>query len=51
MKTLQEKLEGLEKQMKQKKEQDDTSDYEKAKREVKEEASKTEVNVDLIHEK
>lgn len=50
MKGLVEKIEGLEKQLKEK-ESDEKSEFEKAKREVKEEAVKKEANVDLIHEK
>lgn len=51
MKTLVDKIEGLEKQLKEKKETDEKSEYERAKREVKEEAAKKEVNTDLLHEK
>ena len=40
----------MEKQLKDKKESDDKSEYERAKKDVKEEATKSEVNVDLIHE-
>lgn len=51
MKALAEKIQGLEKQLKDKKESDDKSEYDRAKKDVKEEATKREVNVDLIHEK
>ena len=37
--------------MNEKKRSDDVSEYEKAKREVKEEAGKAEVNIDMLHEK
>ena len=51
MKAIQDKIEDLEKKLKEKKDADDINDFEKAKREVKEEAGKTEVNVDTLHEK
>ena len=51
MKALAEKIQSLEKQLKDKKGSDDKSEYERAKKDVKEEATKREVNVDLIHEK
>ena len=51
MKSLSEKLESLEKQLKEKKTADNESEYERARRDVKEEAQKKEVNVDLLHEK
>ena len=47
MKALAEKIQSLEKQLKDKKESDDKSEYERAKKDVKEEATKREVNVDL----
>ena len=50
MKALAEKIQSVEKQLKDKKESDDKSEYERAKKDVKEEATKREVNVDLIHE-
>lgn len=51
MKTIQNKIDALEKKLKEKKETDDANDYDRAKREVKEEAGKSEVNVDNLHEK
>lgn len=44
-------MEKLEKELKEKKAVDEASEYERVKREVKEEAQKTEVNTDLLHEK
>ena len=51
MKSPSEKLERLEKQLKETKIADDESEYECARRDVKEEAQKKEINVDLLHEK
>ena len=51
MEALAEKITGLEKELREKKETDQQSEYDKAKKEVKEEATKKEVNVDLLHEK
>ena len=52
MKTLEEKVLDLEKKLAQKTDQDELNEFERAKREVKEEASKGEkVNIDLLHEK
>ena len=51
MKALVENIEGLEKQLKEKKESEEKSEFKKAKRQVKEKAAKKEVNVDLIQEK
>lgn len=52
MKTLEEKVLDLEKKLAQKTDQDELNEFERAKREVKEEASKREkVNIDLLHEK
>ena len=51
MTSIQEKLDELEKKVEEKKRSDDASDFDRAKREVKEEAGKAEVNVDLLHEK
>ena len=45
------KIEELEKQMKEKSKKDDESELERLKRETKEEASKAEVNVDVLYEK
>ena len=50
MKSQSEKLESLEKQLK-KKTADDETEYEHARRDVKEEAQKKQLNVDLLHEK
>ena len=51
MEALVEKITGLEKELREKKETDQQSEYDKAKKEVKEEAAKKEVNVDLLNEK
>lgn len=52
MKTLEEKVLELEKNLTQKTDQDVLNEFDRAKREVKEEASKREkVNIDLLHEK
>ena len=51
MEALVEKIMGLEKEFREKKETDEKSEYEKAKKEVKEEATNKEVNMDLLHEK
>ena len=51
MKALVEKVEKLERELKEKKASDDMSEFEKAKRDVREEAQKSEVNVDVLHEK
>ena len=52
MKTLEEKVLDLEKKLAQKTDQDELNEFERAKREVKEGASKGEkVNIDLLHEK
>ena len=51
MEALAKKITGLEKELREKRETDQQSEYDKAKKEVKEEATKTEVNVDLLHEK
>ena len=51
MKAFQEKLDTLTKKVEDKKRIDDASDVDKAKRVVKEEAGRAEVNVDILHEK
>ena len=50
MEALVEKITGLEKELRENRETDQQSGYDKAKKEVKEEATKKEVNVDLLHE-
>ena len=51
MTAFQEKLDVLAKKVEDKKRIDDASDVDKAKREVKEETGRAEVNVDLLHER
>ena len=51
MASIQRKMSELERKMEEKKRLDDTTDFDRAKRELKEEAGKSEVNVDLLHEK
>ena len=51
MEALVEKITGLDKELRENRETDQQSEYDKAKKEVKEEATKKEVNVDLLHEK
>lgn len=51
MAAFQEKLDELAKKVDDKKRIDDATDVDRAKREVKEEAGKAEVNLDLLHEK
>ena len=51
MKAFQEKLDTLTKKVEDKKHIDDAWDVDKAKREVKEEGGRAEVNVDILHEK
>ena len=51
MEALVEKITGLERELREKKVTDEKTEYEKANQEVKEEATKKEVNVDLLHEK
>ena len=46
-----EKICMLEKELQEKRAVDEASEYERAKREVREEAQKPEVNVDILHEK
>lgn len=51
MQGLAEKVERLEKELQEKKSSDEVSEFERAKRDVREEAQKAEVNVDVLHEK
>ena len=51
MAAFQEKLDELAKKVDDKKRIDDATDVDRANREVKEEAGKAEVNIDLLHEK
>jgi len=51
MKNLVEKIQELEEKLDKKKEDDEISEFERTKRAVKEEASKTKVDIDILHEK
>ena len=51
MKALEDKVQELERKLDQKKAADAESEFEAAKRSVKEEASKPQVNIDILHEK
>jgi hypothetical protein len=51
IKNLVEKIQELEEKLDKKKEDDEISEFERTKRAVKEEASKSKVDIDILHEK
>jgi len=51
MKALEDKIQELEGRLDKKKAEDEISDFERAKRDVKEEAAKAKVDIDSLHEK
>ncbi|XP_071148243.1 uncharacterized protein [Mytilus edulis] len=51
MKTLEEKIAELEKKLEKKQAEDELSEFERAKRDVKDEAAKGKVDIDVLHER